>query len=137
MKLYVSELRRAGILVVVLHALVVVVHSVAHSILYIHMSLWQNIYIFLVIVVLPVVSGVLLWRRPPGASPAFILLLLSMLGSLVFGGYYHFILGGPDNVAWLTDHSWTLPFQVSAVLLALTEAAGGVVGLLGIFAKYR
>lgn len=113
------------------------VHALAHSGLYIYMSRWQNVYILVVILALPLVSGFLLWRRPERIAVGFFLLFLSMLGSLVFGGYYHFIAPGPDNVAWLTEHSWTVPFQITAVLLALTEAAGAIVGLLGIFARRR
>ena len=112
----------------VLHAVVNLVHGAAHSALLIHMSTWQNVYIFVVIFALPIVAGVLLWRR---SRNGFLLLLLLMLGSLLFGGYYHFILPGPDHVGHLTDHAWTIPFQVSAVLLALIEAAGVVVGWMG------
>ena len=126
-----------GIAIVLLHALVNVVHALAHSRLYISMSLWQNVYIFAVIVALPLISGFLLWRRPRRIASGFSLLFFSMVGSLVFGGYYHFIAPGPDNVAWLTEHSWTVPFQITAVLLALTEAAGSTVGLFGIFASRR
>ena len=128
MKATEASLRRAGITIVLLHVLITVVHSMAHSALYIYMSNWQNAYILIVIVVLPVVAALLLWRRRKGA---YLILFVSMLGSLLFGGYYHFVAPGPDNVAFLTDHTWTLPFQISAALLAVTEAAGTIVGLLG------
>lgn len=124
-----DHLERTGIAIVVLHALVVVAHSAAHSALYIYMGPWQNAYILLVIVVLPLVSGLLLWRR---TKAGFLLLFFSMLGALLFGGYYHFIVPGPDNVGWLGHHPWALPFQVSAVLLAVSEAAGALVGIIGL-----
>lgn len=92
------------------------------------MSPWQNAYIFLVIVAAPVIAGILIWR---GTRVGFQLLAVSMLGSLLFGGYYHFIASGPDNVASLMDHTWSFPFQITAALLAVTEAAGFVIGLLG------
>lgn len=130
-------LRRIGIAIVMLHALVGVLHSLAHSALYIYMSLWQNFYIFLVIIALPLVAGFVLWRRPGRIAVGFFLLFISMLASLIFGGYYHFIAPGRDNVAWLPEHTWTGPFQISAVLLALTEASGVIVGLLGVFASRR
>jgi hypothetical protein len=79
--------------------------------------------------VLPLVAVVLLWRR---SALGFPLLFGSMLGSLLFGAYYHFIAAGADNVASLPPHAWALPFQVTAVLLALTEAAGVVVGAVGL-----
>ena len=124
-----SSLRRMGVWTVVLHAIVNVVHGAAHNSLSILMLPWQNVYIFVVIFALPLVAGVLLWR---GSRMGFVLLLVSMLGSLLFGGYYHFVLPGPDHVSHLMPHVWTVPFQVSAVLLAITEATGVIVGALGL-----
>lgn len=123
-----TTLERIGIAIVFLHALVVVAHSAAHFSMYIYMSLWQNAYILSIIVVLPVVSGILLWRR---ARNGFLLLFFSMLGALLFGGHYHFIAPGPDNVAWLGHHPWAFPFQVSAILLLVLETAGAFAGLFG------
>ena len=124
--------QRCGIAIVLLHALVSVAHGAAHSALNISMSDWQNLYILLVIFLLPLVAGLLLWR---GARTGFHILFLSMLGSLLFGGYYHFVLSGPDNVNSLLVHRWTLPFQICAVLLALIEAAGAIVGIAGILQR--
>ena len=122
-------LERAAIFIVAIHALVGVAHSMSHVGLHIYMSLWQNVYILTVIFVLPIVSGVLIWRR---ARAGFFLLFCSMLGSLLFGGYYHFIASGPDNVNSLDTHPWALPFQISALLLAVTEAGGAVVAVVGL-----
>ncbi len=122
------SLNRLGILIVLIHALIASVHSAAHNALAITMSSWQNAYILIVIVVMPLVAAFLLWRR---SRNGFIVLAISMAGSLVFGGYYHFILAGPDNVAYLAHHSWTFPFQITALLLAVSELAGVIVGLLG------
>ena len=124
------SLQRFGVLVVACHFLISLAHGVAHSRLHIEMNLWQTAYILLVITLLPLISGFLLWRA---ASPrGFLLLLASMLGSLLFGGYYHFIAVGADNVASLGSHSWAQPFQMTAVLLAITEAAGVLAGLFGV-----
>lgn len=112
-----------------LHLLVNIAHGAAHTNLHIEMNSWQSVYILVVILVLPLVAAVLLWRR---SRLGFPLLFASMLGALLFGGYYHFIAAGADNVASLPPHSWALPFQVTAVLLALTEAAGVVVGVVGL-----
>jgi hypothetical protein len=123
-----KRIAKLGVMIVAFHFSVVVVHSVAHMRLHIDMNVWQSVYIMLVIVVLPVVSGVLLWRRARGG---FFLLSISMLGALMFGGYYHFIATGADNVGSLGSHAWAAPFQVTAVLLALTEAAGVMTGAVG------
>jgi hypothetical protein len=124
-----DTLKRIAVAVIIAHALAGVVHGAAHKAMGIDMSLWQNLYILIVIWALPIISGFLLRRRPAWAG--FLLLFLSMLGALLFGGYYHFIERGADNVRSLGHHTWALPFQLTAVLLALTEAAGALVGLLG------
>lgn len=124
-----TTLKRAGIAIIVLHLLIGIVHSLAHSALEIYMATWQNAYILVGITLLPLVAAFLLWR---GNRRAFLLLFISMLGSLIFGGYYHFVAPGPDNVSELSHHAWTFPFQLSAILLALLEALGTLVGLAGL-----
>ncbi len=127
-----DSLQRFGVLVIALHFLISLVHGTAHSRLHIDMNLWQTVYILLVITVLPLISGFLLWRRVPGG---FFLLAISMMGSLMFGGYYHFIAMGADNVASLGSHDWAQPFQLTAVLLAITESVGVLMGLFGVLKK--
>lgn len=123
---------RLGLVIVAGHLLVSLVHGAAHSSLHIEMETWQSVYILAVITLLPLVSGFLLWRRMPGG---FLLLLCSMMGGLAFGGYYHFIAVGSDNVSSLGAHSWALPFQVTAILLALIETAGVITGIVGLIKK--
>jgi CHASE2 domain-containing sensor protein len=123
------SVERVGIAIVLLHFLVNVAHAAAHTNLHIDMNAWQSVYILLIILLLPLVSAVLLWRR---SRNGFRLLFWSMLGSLLFGGYYHFIAAGADNVASLGEHAWAPAFQVTAVLLALTETAGVVTGVIGL-----
>ena len=119
-------------MIVALHFLVSLVHGAAHSSLHIDMAPWQTVYILVVITIAPLLSGILLWRR---ARTGFFLLLGSMLGALIFGGYYHFIAAGIDNVASVVAHSWGPAFRVTAVMLALTEAAGVLTGVWGLLKK--
>ncbi len=70
----------------------------------------------------PLVAMVLLWTRLARAGA--ILLLVSMAASLVFGAYYHFLLAGPDNVLHLPIGSAQTSFQLTAVLLVITEGFG-------------
>jgi hypothetical protein len=126
-----KRIRVLGIAVVILHALIVIPHGMAHSNLHIDMSQWQNVYILIVINLLPLIAAVLIWRRK---RAGFLLLLISMAGSLLFGGFYHFIAAGPDNVASLSPHAWTQTFLWTAILLAVSEAAGVFVGLRGWYA---
>ena len=129
-----QPLERYGVIIVALHFLIVVVHSAAHMSLHIDMNLWQSVYIFVMIVALPLLAGFLLWRRARGGFPV---LLVSMLGALIFGGYYHFIAAGIDNVASLGSRPWSGTFQLTAVLLALTEAAGVLTGVVGVLTKRK
>jgi hypothetical protein len=126
-----TYLERCGVTIVTLHFVVSLVHGFAHNSLHVEMKLWENIYILTIITALPLVAGFLLWRRRRG----FFVLVFSMTGSLIFGGYYHFIAAGADNVRSLGSHTWTLTFQVTALLLALTETAGVVIGVLGLLRK--
>jgi hypothetical protein len=121
-----------GVILVALHFVVSAVHGAAHLNLHIDLNTWQTVYILVVITALPLVSGFLLWRH---ARNGFLLLLFSMLGSLIFGGYYHFIATGADNVSSLGLHAWSAPFQLTAVLLAVTEAAGVLTAVFGLLKK--
>ena len=127
-----DSLRRMSIAIIVLHAVVMVAHGAAHTTLNIAMNTWQNLYIFVVIVLLPLVAGVMIWKR---ARRGYLILFVSMLGALVFGGYYHFMLAGADNVSTVANHashSWALMFRASALLLATFELAGVVAGIVGV-----
>ncbi len=129
-----SYLARIGVATVIVHALITIPHGLAHSMLHIDMQPWQNAFILLVITLLPIVSAVLLWKR---VRSGFVLLLLSMAGSLLFGGFYHFLDAGPDNISSLGPHPWTHPFQLTAVLLALSESVGVVVGVVGLRSRLQ
>jgi len=124
-----ATLSRVGILVVILHAIVTIPHSIAHTNLQIAMETWQSIYIFVVILIAPIAAAVFIWIRP---RSGFALLTISMIGSFAFGVYYHFLATGSDNAFTLPASSWTLTFQLSAWLLAITELGGAVIGSLGL-----
>src|ERR1035438_6843732 len=49
--------------------------------------------------------------------------------TLVIGGYTHFLTAGSDNVFRMPPGALRLPFQISAVLLALLESLGCFVAL--------
>ena len=127
-----DSLRKLSVAIIVLHVAVAATHGAAHSTLNIVMNGWQNAYILVVIFLLPLVAGYLIWKR---ARAGYLILFLSMLGALLFGGYYHFVLVGADNVGTVGHHamtSWAQLFEVSAVLLALVEFAGVVAGIVGL-----
>jgi hypothetical protein len=116
-----------------MHLVAVIVHGAAHEHYQIPMEPWQQIFIYVVIVIAPPAAGFLLWRGRlrPGAW----LLLVSMGGSLLFGMTFHFLLLGPDHVSSVNMQGWGVTFQVTAFLLAVTEAVGFMAALRVLRAK--
>ena len=126
---YRSSVARLALAAVVAHAAVLVAHSTAHEILGVKASPAQLVFIVAVIIVAPLVAGLLLWKRK-GKAGAW-LLICSMVGSLVFGIYYHFVADTTDHVshvARMTPAGWAVVFQATALLLALIEAFGAWAG---------
>lgn len=112
-----------GIACVMAHALVGTVHGLAHKHMGIDLTLLQNVFILSVITLAPLLAAILLWTRLKKAGA--LLLLLSMLGSLIFGAVNHFLITSPDHVLHLPPSDWRFTFQVTAVLLVITECLGG------------
>ena len=115
---------------IVIHFLVVVLHSFAHQLLPVTASPAQLAFIFPVIIVAPVVAGIML---PKFEMFGAVLLTASMIGSFVFGVYYHFIAETIDHVAHvaqLEPHRWSQIFLATSYLLAISELLGAIVGVL-------
>jgi cytochrome bd-type quinol oxidase subunit 2 len=124
-----SKASRLALCAVVAHAAVLVAHSAAHEILGVKATAAQLVFIVAVIIVAPLVAGLLLWQRKDKAGAA--LLICSLIGSLVFGVYYHFIADTTDHVshvARMSPAGWAVVFQVTAILLSLIEACGAWAG---------
>ena len=117
---------RWAVIVVLAHAGVAALHGAAHRQLAIGLSQVQNIFVVLVITLAPLLSLVLLWRgfRQAGGW----LLAASMLGSLIFGVYYHFVEMSPDHVSQTPTCAWGMVFQITAVVLAHLELCGLGIG---------
>lgn len=117
-----------GTVVVLVHLVVSILHGMAHSDLHIGLNSLQKLFVLIVITVCPLVAMVLLWtsRRRAGA----LLLALSMFGALLFGAVNHFLISGPDHVAEVAQGASGSLFQITAVLLAITEAAGAWLGVM-------
>ena len=123
-------LKLVAIGLVAIHFVVVVLHSFAHQLLSVNASPAQLAFIIPVIVVAPVVSGVMLPRFEKFGT---VLLTVSMIGSFIFGVYYHLIADTIDHVAHvaqLEPHRWSQMFVATSYLLAISEALGAVVGLM-------
>jgi hypothetical protein len=116
---------RPVLAIIVVHAIVGSLHATAHQILGIQLSQAQLIYIVVIIMLAPLAAGILFLKRLKTEGAA--LLVCSMAGSLIFGVFNHFVMNTPDHVshvAALPQKSWAIVFQITAVLLALTEAFG-------------
>jgi len=107
-------------LIVTVHLLVVLAHGKAHLLLHIQANAWQSTFIAVVIVIGPVLALALLWMRLRGIG--FVLLSITMAGSLVFGVAYHFVVPGSDNALELHSGYWESLFRTTAIWLAVIEA---------------
>jgi hypothetical protein len=126
-------LKLTALAVVAIHFVVVVLHSIAHQTLPVQATAGQLAFIVPVIVVAPLVAAVML---PKFEKAGMFLLTASMLGSFVFGVYYHFIADTIDHVAHVAQREpffWSQMFQITAYLLAISEALGAAVGLISLF----
>ena len=102
-------------------------HGLAHRELRIGLPPAGNAFVGLVIVVAPLVAAGLAWSRRQHLALG--LLTLSMLASLLFGLYHHFVAEGTDHVHSQPAGSWGTAFILTAYLLMITEAIGTWVGI--------
>lgn len=116
-----SILRYSTILVII-HAIVVLLHGLAHERIPIPLSHTQSLFVGSIIVFAPIAAMVLLWTSLKQVG--IWLLLSSMVGALLFGVYYHFIVISPDHVSQIPLTGWGILFHVTAILLVFTEGLG-------------
>lgn len=117
-------------LVVVAHLIVNLLHGNAHTKLGVGLASWQQVFVIAVILLAPLVALVLSWTRV--ARAGLWLLFASMLGSLIFGVVYHYVIISNDHVAHLPPGDARGIFRVTALLLVITEVAGVVVAMIGV-----
>jgi hypothetical protein len=115
-------------MVVLVHLAISVLHGQAHTSLGVGLSTWQQVYVYGVILLAPLIALGLSFTRHVGAG--LWVLLVSMLGSLIFGFCYHYVIISPDHVAHLPAGEARGLFRVTALLLMITEAFGVVVAVL-------
>jgi hypothetical protein len=110
------------------HLVATLWHGDAHQRLAIDLPPVKNVFVYLVILVAPVVAAVLVWTRR--LEVGLWLFTFSMLGALLFGAYHHYVLVSPDNIAHLPhgaprDHA---QFITSAAAIALLELVSALCG---------
>ena len=112
--------------VATLHLVAQAAHGFSHHVADVGISLPQQLFILLVVTVMPWAAIAAGWKWGMGKGAG--LFALSMASSFLFGYIFHFVVDSPDlhtNVA--SDHRSM--FFHSAVGLALLEFSGFVLGL--------
>jgi hypothetical protein len=122
--------RWVSTIAVLAHFVVGFFHGGAHSSLRVELNAWQRVYVIAVITIAPLIAMLLVWTRYVRAG--LVLLALSMLGSLIFGIYFHYIFISPDHVSHLPPGDAQGMFRATALLLVLTELFGVIAGLWGL-----
>jgi len=111
----------------VAHLLLNIAHGLAHWELRVGLAPSDSIFVIVVVLILPLVAMGLLWTTETRFG--FILLSLSMFGSLLFGLYHHFLVMSPDHVRSQPPNRWGLEFVLTAYGLFITEAVGTYIGV--------
>ena len=123
---------RYAILVVLSHIIVTGVHGIAHQQLGVSISDFQSGYVFLVTIVASIAAAVMLLflNMPKIQQGGAWRLLVSMLGSLLFGIVYHIVLPSSDNIFTVMQNSslYSLVFTSTGTLLLIVEGVGTLVG---------
>jgi NADPH:quinone reductase-like Zn-dependent oxidoreductase len=112
---------------VILHLGASVWHGGAHTQLAITLPPEKNIFVYVVILIAPIVAAALVWTRY--LSIGLWVFFLSMLGSFLFGAYHHYVVVSPDNIGHLPGSSEShSQFITSAAVIALLELASALYG---------
>jgi hypothetical protein len=128
---------RYGILVVLAHIIVNGLHAIAHQQVEVSISDLQFAYVFLVIFVAPIAAAVMLsFNRPKKMQRGGAwLLLVSMLGSLLFGFAYHIVLPSSDNIFTVMrgpSLNNAIFFTSTAIILMIIDGLGSWIGAIAV-----
>jgi hypothetical protein len=123
----VSRSAKHSTAIVVAYLLVNIVHGLAHRELHVGLAPLASIFVIVVVLISPLIAMALIWRAAKRLG--FILLSLSMFGSLLFGLYYHYLAVSPDHIHSQPYGGWGTTFVLTAHLLLITEAIGTYVGV--------
>jgi len=109
---------------VIVHLVASFWHGDAHTRLAIALPPEKNIFVYVVILIAPLIALILVWTRY--STIGLWVLALSMVGALLFGAYHHYVMVSPDNIGHLPEGSAEAHTQFisSAAVIALLELAG-------------
>lgn len=113
---------------VAIHLVASLWHGNAHTQLAIDLPPEKTLFVYIVIIIAPIVAAVLVWTRY--ITIGLLVFFLSMLGAVLFGAYHHYVLVSPDNISHLPagspeSHS---QFITSAGVIGLIEFASALYG---------
>jgi len=120
-----SQPRFVALALVLIHLVVSTIHGRAHQGAMVTLTTFGYIYVAAVITLTPLVAAALLFTRKKRIGA--LLFALSMLGSFLFGFWYHFLSETSDNVAHVSG-LWHSMFLWTAIALAVIEFAATLVG---------
>jgi len=103
-------------------------HGGAHSQLAIALTPAKTAFVYIVILIAPIVGAALSWTHY--ARLGIWTFFLSMLGAFLFGAYHHYVLVSPDNIGHLPPGSVEAhsTFITSAAVIAVLELASAIYG---------
>jgi hypothetical protein len=129
-----ERLDRYLIGLVLAHLVVTLVHATAHFALQILPAGLDLVFVLGVILIGPIVGLVILRFNPPLAAG---LLAVLMGASFVYGLVSHFLVAGPDNVAFVGLQTWTVLFVATAFLLGVLELGVLLVAVIAFWAAAK
>jgi amino acid permease len=111
---------------VIVHLAASIWHGDAHTRLGIALPPEKNIFVYVVILIAPLVAVSLVWTRY--STIGLWVLALSMIGALLFGAYHHYVMVSPDNIGHLPEGSAEAhsQFTSSAAVIAMLELVTAV-----------
>jgi len=115
----------AALVLILIHLVVSILHGWAHQGAMVTLTTFGNVYVGVVITLMPVIAAVFLFT--PKKKIGALLLAISMLGSFIFGFWYHFLSQTNDNVTQVHG-PWHSTFLWTAIALAVIELAAAIVG---------
>jgi hypothetical protein len=119
-----------GTTIVIIHAIAHGLHGLAHQKIPIPLSLFQSLFIGIVILLAPIIAAVLLWTQFSRLGSW--LLLSSMIGAIAFGIYNHYIFISPDHVSHVAFTDWGMLFQITAILTLIIDGLGCWISILAL-----
>lgn len=114
-----------ALILILIHLIVSTLHGWAHQAAMVTLTTFGYVYVGGVITFGPLFAAAFLFTRKKRLGA--LLLALAMLGSFIFGFWYHFLSQTNDNVSQVHG-PWHSTFLWTAIALAVIELAGTVVG---------